>query len=118
MRTFADILLRAADLVEPEGAWIQGELGLTEDGEVVTADEIDRAVCFCMSGAVWKAIDLPYAAAYKIVLDGIFPVLNVAARQANGVGPWNDAPGRTQAEVVAALRKAAGHPRALAGVIE
>ena len=24
-----------------------------------------------------------------------------------GVAPWNDAPGRTQAEVVAALRKAA-----------
>jgi hypothetical protein len=83
----AEVLDAAADLIEPEGAWTQGEWG--SDG------------CWCLDGALMAAKGSCQT----------WPELEAVR---NAIGPecetaigWNDAPERTQAEVVAKLREAA-----------
>lgn len=96
----AEVLRKAADLIEPEGAWTQGHGARDEDGAPITSSS-EAAVCWCAFGAIWHAQgrmiigETPAEAALGKVIGG--------AR----IDDWNDAPGRTQAEVVAALRKAA-----------
>lgn len=88
----AEVLNRAADLIEPEGAWTQGTYGLIGDGEYR---------CLCLYGAVREA-----ARGYpRAVPKGCMSVLDGLCDN-DPVG-WNDTPGRTQAEVVAKLREAA-----------
>lgn len=87
-QSVADILDKAADLIEPEGAWMQGDYGGHHLG------------CYCALGAI-RAVG-GYAhdinpAAY--ILQQVVP--------AKFAHEWNDAPERTQAEVVAKLREAA-----------
>jgi len=92
--TESDVLERAADLLEEFG-WCQGKAGSKEEGE------------FCMFGALITAQDDvkgPHRGVYK------------ATRCLDDLGggnfiDWNDAPGRTKAEVVAALRAAAQKAR-------
>jgi hypothetical protein len=91
----ADVLERAADLIEPEGAWTQGSYG---GGHLPT----------CMGGAVniargRQAWETPAG-------DPIAAFLAQCLGQK--VAFWNDAPERTQAEVVAKLREAAAKARA------
>ncbi|UIJ43764.1 hypothetical protein LZK98_11745 [Sphingomonas cannabina] len=92
----ADVLERAADLIEPEGKWTQKNGGV-------------RGVCWCASTAIGAAHP-----------DGI--ALDAQRFFANLISPggglaivriwcWNDAPERTQAEVVAKLREAAALAR-------
>lgn len=96
--TVSEILARAADLIEPEGAWGQDEYAVDLDGRSVGPTSAS-AVCFCALGALRRA-------------GGFDDDMNSAA-QALGkvvgdlVCDWNDAPGRTQVEVVEALRQAA-----------
>jgi hypothetical protein len=87
----SEVLSRAADLIEPEGAWTQGSYGRTADGSSVYYDD-PNAVCFCLRGAL-RRVDptgswMEYAANHRLS------------------AAWNDAFGRTQAEVVSALRQA------------
>lgn len=94
----ADILARAADLIEPEGAWIQGGYGTGGLTGLPT----------CMGGAVniasgrrpWETLRQCPAVRF---INGFVGEI--------GVGPWNDAPERTQAEVVAKLREASNIAR-------
>ncbi|PTQ64480.1 hypothetical protein C8J45_103330 [Sphingomonas sp. PP-CE-3G-477] len=110
MLTVADVLERAADLIEPDGAWVKGELGYDADGNRIPDREvIHSAVCFCVAGAIWRAADV--GADDTIVWDA-FKSLGRSANFRTGVGPWNDKPERTQPEVVAALRRAATLARA------
>lgn len=97
----AELFSRAADLIEPEGCWIQRDYaevdGIGDDAWH------PRATCWCAEGAIIRAGGLTdvetfwQSRAYEIV--------------ANKVGctivAWNDAPGRTQAEVVSTLRSIA-----------
>ena len=108
-QSIPEILNAAADLLTPEGAWTQNNLGRDKNGGVVRdAMNIKSAVCFCMAGAIWKAASRNGEVMSKVcevvskAFDVVQPVVGVS-----GIGPWNDAPGRTQAEVVAALRAAA-----------
>lgn len=97
----AEVLNKAADLLEKPGAWTQGALGRLEDGTPVysaDAPSLSRASCYCMAGALWVANGYQYP-------EAAFDALPAGPRE--GTGQWNDAPGRTQAEVVAALRQAA-----------
>lgn len=100
----ADILDHAADLIEPEGAWTQGFYARGASGLPVKVNG-KAAVCFCGIGAVLRA------ARARTVFDLSFG--RAALAKALGVGwlsdfyHWQDAPKRTQAEVVAALRQAA-----------
>lgn len=95
--TVADILDKAADLIEPEGCWMQGAFGLR------------KGTCFCAVGAIRAALDVPSITAAENWVDQ-------NARKALGmdamtIEDWNDAPGRTQAEVVSKLREAAALAR-------
>ncbi|ANC85440.1 hypothetical protein [Sphingomonas sp. NIC1] len=100
----ADVLERAADLIEPEGAWIQGAYGQDDDGEPTVSIYAlsSSSECHCVLGALAHVVgeDRMYEFA-----DALVPVIGV--RDYLGVAPWNDASERTQAEVVAALRSAA-----------
>lgn len=95
----ADVLERAADLIAKPGAWTQGYYGLTDSGAY--ADTPRDAVCFCALGAI-------KAAQHAVEFDAEIDDAERFFRNFNGsITSWNDAPERTQAEVVAALRQAA-----------
>lgn len=105
-RATPDVLERAADLIEPEGAWIQGGFGLNEEGVVTQSlhELADDSTCFCAMGAVSHVAGGPHKFDWAM----IEPLVVVAGLEAaTSVTTWNDAPERTQSEVVAALRGAA-----------
>lgn len=91
----ADVLERAADLIEPKGAWTQGELARDIRREPTDPDEPDAA-CWCLEGALQKVCGRheAYQAVRRVVAEP-------------SLWGWNDDPNRTQEEVVAALRRAA-----------
>lgn len=113
----SEVLAKAADLIEPEGAWTQfvaasdapifnkDDVPTDEDGDEIEMDErAPEACCWCATGAIWRS-----APGGLNVSPG--DVRAIAAGYAkrvvcDNVPDWNDAPGRTQAEVVAALRAA------------
>jgi len=110
-KTVADILTEAADLIEPEGAWTQGSWWLTNSGKPTMTARY--AACMCVEGAIAKAAGIApnrvYAHPAGIALMDVVPN--------NWELPeWNDAPERTQAEVVAALRAAAEKARTASSV--
>ena len=97
----AEVLRAAADLVEPEGAWTRGVYARGKDGQQVDPQS-RRATCWCGVGAIIRAGGW----------DSVFRAekfLRVAARyrSQDALPHWQDRKGRTQADVVAALRKAA-----------
>jgi hypothetical protein len=93
----ADIYRRAADLIEPEGAWTKGSYARDEHGKQVFFRD-SNAVCFCAIGALTR-IDPLHSCNSTQGFEGFLDVPSLAG--------WNDAPERTQAEVVAAFRAAA-----------
>lgn len=108
--TIADVLDRAADLIEPEGAWCQHRLALKDAQGRLSRCAVGavQQAAFTASGGKYGS-DLQYdaervlnrflgrgAAGFVQVLGGV-----------GGATTFNDALGRTQAEVVAALRAAA-----------
>lgn len=115
----ADLLLRAADLLEPDGAWTQGAFSRNADGSVDAGGEdgdpdgaAANPVCWCALGAIAQVAghDLTQRG-YPLtgpLHDASKLLANVVGR-ATGIGAadWNDEEGRTQKEVVEALRAAA-----------
>lgn len=112
--TTAEVLRRAADLIEPQGAWTQGAFGrladmqpVGQDVRKVLDDLVDDAVvCRCALGAIVTAygrdyddFDLPNDQPASVALSAVIDCRSVAL--------WNDHERRTQAEVVAKLREAA-----------
>ena len=102
----SEVLSRAADLLEKPGAWTQWAYGrdifgdVEEDGSEMPTDP----VCFCVQGAIGQVMgERPYGAPIYPVIGALADHLGVPAVD---VPVWNDAPGRTQAEVVSALRAA------------
>lgn len=101
-----EVLLKAAVLVER--GWCRGEMARDARGNKVSPIS-DAAVCWCALGAAKSAADgriHPYTHARDALHAHLF------SQPDSGDGPdpvtvWNDAPDRTQAEVVAALRAAA-----------
>jgi hypothetical protein len=90
----AEQLDAAADLLEK--GWAQGHDAETSDGESVELRSV-RATCFCAAAAIERKCGDSYYAGLKLLEQVV----------GGGVVTWNDAPERTQAEVVAAVRKAA-----------
>lgn len=108
----ADILEKAAALIEPPGAWIQRHWARNASGEVLNWGFARGAVCWCADGALEQAIgeaDLPTVISLKSRARQF--VQEVIGGDDSGAYyallVFNDAAGRTQAEVVATLRKAA-----------
>lgn len=91
-----EVLLKAADLIEPEGRWTQRAWARTQSGEKPDADG-DNAACWCLWGAIRQVNGSHHDEAFEIV-----------NRVVGGSAiAWNDTPGRKQSEVVQALRKGA-----------
>lgn len=99
--TTSQILSQAADLIEPEGAWTQGAFARTEKGHVIGSLE-QPATCFCAVGAIYRVAQAQSRSVQERAVDLMSETVGKWH-----IGEWNDAPYRTQAEVVAALRKAA-----------
>lgn len=96
----SEVLERAAALIEPEGAWTRGTYSLDASGERVPPASREAA-CWCLYGAIDRVLAGKRADPHHHPDDYLYRAL--------GAGPadFNDAPDRTQPEVVAALRKAA-----------
>lgn len=109
----SDLLLMAADLVEPAGRWVQGALcgdrnGRPLLGAVTGADFCGH--CWCALGSIDKAWwNARHAEDERLTSLQSREEAKSLLQQHLGVNPaaWNDAPERTQAEVVSALRAAA-----------
>jgi len=105
----SDVLDRAADLIEPEGAWCQGADARDAHGCDVDYDS-PRAKCFCIVGAINRVSGLPINVR---AADHWSWETRRAFRLAAGEMPmpFNDADGRTKAAVVTKLREAAAIAR-------
>lgn len=99
----ADVLDRAADLIAAPGTWTQGALAETKIGRRIGPTE-NNATCWCALGAIRKAGG--YESDYNPA------ALSLGAYLFAPIADWNDAPERTQEEVVAMLRAAALRARA------
>lgn len=102
----ADILERAADLIEPEGAWTQGAFAVSATGERLN-EQAPEAVCWCVAGAISRAAGSFYSGGASAARDHLRAIIQ------DTLPHWNDAPERTQAEVVSKLREAAAKARQL-----
>lgn len=104
--TVAEVLDGAADLLTPEGAWMQYDYC---DEMFATAEEVKASTCWCAEGAVACMLGVPGDVGERwcderIALFGdLDGKLNLA--------DWNDDPRRTKDEVVAKLREAAALAR-------
>lgn len=99
-QSVADVLNRAADLIEPEGAWTQGVTARNAKGEIVSW-RVPEAICWCAVSSISKAAGDNHgiAASARMAMRKVVPT--------GYISDWNDHPRRTQAEVVAALRSVA-----------
>ncbi len=104
----ADVLERAADLLEPDGNWTR-VTGARDVGGKIVKPCSPSAVSWCLEGALaavtrhdWCSSAFEAEPAYKFL------------RSFLGIDPWewNDRAYRTQSEVVAKLLEAAALSRA------
>lgn len=95
----SEVLSRAADLLEKPGAWTQGCYARDEGGKP-TDMWGDDPVCFCVSASIQKVEGRHRSSAWNR-FDGY-----TRRRGFRHMADFNDHPGRTQAEVVSALRAA------------
>jgi hypothetical protein len=98
----ADILEKAADIIEPEGAWTQG---------TYCDDELDGRR-LCLVGAVASALGTNAYDAEKWIVRNRIATRYFGREEEGWLISWNDAPDRKQSEVVAKLREAASLARA------
>jgi hypothetical protein len=105
-QTVADVLDAAADLLEKPGAWTQKANARDADGNKVPVTG-GKATCFCMAGAILHLTNGDYHSAEYV--RRVLPMPDEEWR--DWLVAFNDAPGRTQSEVVAALRAAATSAR-------
>ncbi len=105
-RSESEILDAAADLIEPEGRWTQEKYARSEDGR---GSPLDAGICFCVVGAIAAVMGVEaWQAETSEPVSVLAQTLGFTDEDPGAdVECWNDAPDRTQAEVVAALRKAA-----------
>lgn len=85
----SEVLDAAANLIEPEGAWCQGQF--------------HNGLSHCMAGAILLSGGRVFGAEYGFV--SRVAILTFGPH--SSLAHFNDAHGRTQAEVVSALRQAA-----------
>jgi hypothetical protein len=90
--------LREAKALVAKG-WTRGDWAKDAQGEPVFERE-PEAVCWCASGALFAASEAGFASAG--VLHDVFSQAN----EIETISVWNDAPERTQSEVLAAFDKA------------
>ena len=98
----ADVLARAADLLKNSGAWLR--LRWSNAGSDVFAGS-----CWCIEGALARASRVhPLSVCKGDPARALAEHLGIEPKR---LSQWNDTPGRTHAEVVAALRATAALAR-------
>ena len=95
--TGAEVLRKAADLIEPPSAWTQGAFARTKGGAIIGPYE-QNARCWCAHGAIKRVSEHE---------GGELAAWSARTELVRSIPAWNDHPERTQAEVVTALRQAA-----------
>lgn len=103
----SEVLAAAADLLEKLGAWTQFDFAHDAVGRAVDYTSSD-AVCWCARGAIGvigrENDDADYRAVHRLWTAA---AKQMGFDQIEDIETWNDAPGRTQTEVVNTLRQAA-----------
>lgn len=102
-----EFLKAAQDLVRK--GWCQGAWARREDGSAVDATDVD-AVSFCLSGAlnrIWRKTGTP-PSLYFTVSMAVHHVIR--KKDAHILSEFNDAPDRTQAEVIELFDEAMKEP--------
>lgn len=100
----AEILRKAREYLTPEGAWTQGTFARDETKRDVSYAG-DEATCFCAAGAIFRASSRT-GAGVGPESDALTALRSVVVKLDGGyqgIPFWNDLPGRTQAEVLAAF---------------
>lgn len=97
----SEVLAKAADLIAMEGRWSRGHFARDRAGFPCEARS-GFAASWCPSGAIQR-VSAPLPA--RPVPDAAYAYL-CRHLGCSFVSSWNDAEGRTQAEVASALRKA------------
>lgn len=93
---------RAADLVER--GWCR--VFLAEDANGDIAEACGPSACkWCLIGAIYRVC--PTRESRFGLQRAVRAELGLGNTRANAVADWNDAPGRTQSEVVGVLRRVA-----------
>lgn len=102
MSDTATVLRKAAELISEPGAWTQG--AFARRGSYPIGPNTPNAECWCALGAL-------YAAASRLSVDSYRTIAALSGHlglQGRGaLVNWNDAPERTQQQVVQALHNAA-----------
>jgi hypothetical protein len=98
MSSVVEVLTRARALVER--GWTQRASARNERGEIVAAASDDACSWCAMAALAFAANGAPYYPAHMALRAAIF------GREGGPIPRWNDAPERTQAEVVAAFDRA------------
>lgn len=104
--TTRETLIEARRLIAEVG-WTQGFYARTDTGTLIEFDS-PLASCFCMVGALRRACGLPLKTCH---LPATYRLLKAARlvdnnRSLQYLVDWNDKPGRTKEEVLAAFDKA------------
>ena len=97
--TIATLLMQAADLIEPEGCWVPR--GTLNDGGHAYDVTHEKAHAWSGECAIYRVHDL-------VSFGGSKPILDFADEAVRGCfSVWERQTGRTQSQVVEALRRAA-----------
>lgn len=89
-RSVREVLVAARERIAKPGGWTQRAYARDAEGRA-TAIFGGRAVCYCALGALTSVDADPY----------VYAVLRNVVEVSTDL--WNDAPGRTQAQVIAAF---------------
>ena len=95
-----ELLQKARALLASPEAWTQGVFARLADGH--SAYALDPAACaWCISGAIIKA-----HGSFPGPFEALYRMRKVIQASPDSLVDWNDAAGRTHAEVLAALDRA------------
>ena len=112
--TTIEILKAARQVIEKPEHWTQGQYARTAENAGVSYSN-PRAFCFCSQGAILKAShdqSLKGTAEFSYNKDDLVPEIDEAITRLDqfcvggGIEQFNDAPGRTHAEVLAKFDEA------------
>lgn len=106
----AEVLDKAADLIEPEGAFTQGVMARTASGEPC-GEWRPTAASFSVLGAINRITGRRSQEAFAFFANHLAGPKSAWRSSSVDMATWADAPERTQAEALAALREAADKAR-------
>ena len=99
-----DILIAAADLLDPDGAWTQRELARGPGGQA-TSPQAEDAVSWCAIGAITRVSRAADIQDYRKARARLAETLSREGYK--DIAQWNDTRGRIRPQVVRMLRRAA-----------